>query len=70
LVWWDFDKVTKCLFCIFLHLTLSLMALLPPPYPTALGQIGPSKKDICGKTQIFLMTSGGSDQTFRPRAAS
>jgi hypothetical protein len=37
------------------------MALLPPPYPTALGLIGPSKKPV-------LMTSARSDQGHRLRA--
>jgi hypothetical protein len=36
--------------------TLSPMALLPSPYPTALGLIGPSKKQV-------LMTSARSDQS-------
>jgi hypothetical protein len=37
------------------------MALLPPPYPTALGLIGPSKKPV-------LMTSARSDQGHQSRA--
>jgi len=46
---------------LFNLLTLSLKALLPPHYLTALGQIEPNKKDnICRK---ILMTSARSYQT-------
>ncbi len=37
--------LAKLMIYIEKTLTLSLTALLPPPYPMALGLIGPSKKD-------------------------
>jgi hypothetical protein len=42
------------------QLTLSPTALLPPPYPTALGLIGPSKKD---RNKPVLLTSPRSHQS-------
>jgi hypothetical protein len=44
-------------------LTLSPTALLPPSYPTALGPIGPNKKDIIGRKMSILMMSARSDQS-------
>jgi hypothetical protein len=48
-------------------LTLSPTALLPPPYPTALGLIGPSKKDDIWRKKPVLMTSPRSDQSWGRR---
>ncbi len=42
----DDTFVRKELQNLFSFLTLSLAALLPPPYPTALGLIGPGKKPV------------------------
>ncbi len=43
-------------------LTLSPMALLPPPYLKAPGPIGPSKKNDIGRKMPILMTLARSDQ--------
>jgi hypothetical protein len=50
-----FSKVTCILDVI---ITLFTTALLPVPYPMALGLIGPSKKK-----KLVLMTSARSDQS-------
>ncbi len=45
------------------YLTISLTALLPPLYPTALGLIGPSKTDDIWRKKPVLMMSAMSDQS-------
>ncbi len=48
----------RCIQC----LTLSPMTLSPPPYPTALGTIGPSKSTTFEEKKPVFMMSARSDQ--------